>query len=102
MKAKILRLLAVGLLMGPVATEAAIIETTFAGGNSLAGNMFDVTVEGNDLLVTGMDVHLGINGSAGGSRGQDSMLKSQSTPASVAMPASRPILWRGPCSARVL
>ena len=67
MKSKILGLLAVGMLVAPGLTQAAVIETTFAGGNAFAGNMFDLTVEGNDLLVTGMDVHLGVfDGSGAG------------------------------------
>lgn len=42
-------------------TQAGMITTTFAGGNGQSGNMFDVNVFGNDLLVTSLDLHIGTN-----------------------------------------
>lgn len=38
--------------------QAAVITTSFAGGNSASGNMFDVTTASNSLLITGLNVHL--------------------------------------------
>ncbi|GAB4580006.1 MAG: hypothetical protein Fur0022_27450 [Anaerolineales bacterium] len=32
--------------------------TTFAGGNGLAGNMFDVTAGDREILITGFDIHV--------------------------------------------
>ena len=70
MKSKILGLLVLGLLTAPMAAQATVLDTTFAGGNIGAGNMFDVTVASNDLSVTGIDVHLGlIDGTPGGGAG---------------------------------
>ena len=75
MKSKILGLLAVVLLAGPMAAQAAVLGTTFAGGNIGAGNMFDVTVASNNLSVTGIDVHLGlIDGTPGGGAGNSAQI----------------------------
>ena len=38
--------------------QAGMITTTFANDNGQAGNMFDVTVFGNPLTVTGLDLNL--------------------------------------------
>lgn len=45
--------------------SAAVIATTYAGGNAYAGNMFDLQVGSSKLLVTGFDVHLDNTGSTG-------------------------------------
>ena len=37
--------------------QAGIVTTTFAGGNGYHGNMFDATVFGNNLVVTGLEIH---------------------------------------------
>jgi hypothetical protein len=38
--------------------NAGLITTTFAGGNGQSGNMFDLTIANNSLLLTGMDVNI--------------------------------------------
>ena len=38
--------------------NAALITTTFAGGNGQSGNMFDVDILGQDLIFTGFDLNL--------------------------------------------
>ncbi len=44
--------------------SAGVISTTFAGGNNFAGNMFDATILGSDLTITGLDVNLQAQGSS--------------------------------------
>jgi hypothetical protein len=52
-------LAALALLLGGVGqAKAGFLTTTYAGGNAQSGNMFDVTVAGNNLTVTGFDLNL--------------------------------------------
>jgi hypothetical protein len=43
--------------------NASLITTTFSGNNAFAGNMFDVTIFNNDLLLSAADINLGAQGS---------------------------------------
>jgi hypothetical protein len=59
MKFKFLKtLFAVLVLSVSVFANAGLITTTFAGGNGQSGNMFDLTIANNSLLLTGMDVNI--------------------------------------------
>lgn len=57
--------LAILLTAVSASASAGVITTTFADNNSFAGNMFDLQVGSNSLLVTGFDVNLNNTGSAG-------------------------------------
>lgn len=51
-------ILALSLGLSSLDANALSITTTFAGSNSFAGNMFDVTTFGNALDITALDVNI--------------------------------------------